>query len=729
MKDLKFLLHLVFVICVSASVFGQATKESIKKRMWESGDPDFEITEVPEKWKDESAVILCESNDFEYSWNHKASKINKDYYGRIRIKILNKSVLDKYSEFAFSEVRKKNSKSGDDVFFGMKIIKPDNTEIEVNFEDAVQMQKYKNSKEKRVIDEGYKKLAIPELEIGDIIDYYKVSINSFLAEYLERYEFEPVITTLRDEYPIINGKIGFLLEERCSINLSVFNGVPKPTRKIRNDKDYFVVEYKDLEKTKTELWTYPYRQEPTVKSQIVMVRPSSLHDENNDKSHPATLNTLINYNEYLRLINKMTSYSESIHTIKKNATKFIARQRISEDPETLMEDLFYFFRHYLYFNYSYNYRFDQLTTKCFFYDRFDFIQTFSVFLTDNNIDHFVFLGVPRHIGTIDSVVFQKELIPGIKLNVDDKPIYVYKPDINSFFGEGDYTMEGTKIIGIRNDENNSSASLIYDSIPLSQCMDNLQYDSIYVSFDSIQQNILQLYYQCSSSGSFKEIYDNMVITTDDYFRNEYKEYSNIKKTKYKDIIEKEDNFNRISKRIDKDNEFRNDTIKEMMKQKYDVNDLEIDTFNLLQQGRFKETSDIVFSCEVALPELVRDAGSYLIVDAGKLIGKNIDLNPKEKDREKDIYMPAPRKYDWIVNIEIPKGYTIEKADNFNFSVENSTGGFMSEAIIGVKYVTLKASKYYLHNYEPIDKWPEMLEFLEAANDFVQQKMVFIKKEE
>jgi hypothetical protein len=65
-------------------------------------------------------------------------------------------------------------------------------------------------------------------------------------------------------------------------------------------------------------------------------------------------------------------------------------------------------------------------------------------------------------------------------------------------------------------------------------------------------------------------------------------------------------------------------------------------------------------------------------------------------------------------------------DLLNFSIQNSTGGFSSNATIEDGKVKLKVSKSYLNNYEPLEKWPEMLEFLEAANEFVQQKIVFKK---
>ena len=120
------------------------------------------------------------------------------------------------------------------------------------------------------------------------------------------------------------------------------------------------------------------------------------------------------------------------------------------------------------------------------------------------------------------------------------------------------------------------------------------------------------------------------------------------------------------------------------------------------------------------------SGDYIIMDAGRLIGKNIDLSEWEKEREIDIYMPAPRHYIWITNIEIPEGYSVKNLDNFNYSVSNDAGGFHSEAEIVDDLVRIKASKYYHHDYEPLSKWPDMLEFLEAANDYVQQKLVFQK---
>jgi hypothetical protein len=169
---------------------------------------------------------------------------------------------------------------------------------------------------------------------------------------------------------------------------------------------------------------------------------------------------------------------------------------------------------------------------------------------------------------------------------------------------------------------------------------------------------------------------------------------------------------------------RREGLKQWLMENDIVNDVTIEDFELINQGRLSENPDLVFSVAMQTSDLVKNAGEYLIMEVGKIIGRNIDLSPKEKERENDIYMASPRKYEWVVGIDIPDGYTIENVDMLNFSVQNSTGGFSSNTTTEDGKVKLRATKFYLNNYEPLEKWPEMLEFLEAANEFVQQKIVF-----
>jgi hypothetical protein len=95
-------------------------------------------------------------------------------------------------------------------------------------------------------------------------------------------------------------------------------------------------------------------------------------------------------------------------------------------------------------------------------------------------------------------------------------------------------------------------------------------------------------------------------------------------------------------------------------------------------------------------------------------------------RTADIYMPYTRSFNEDVIITIPAGYTVEGLENLNKNITNQTGGFISEATLNGNQLVIKTQKWYIHNFEPAKNWDMMLEFLEAAYQFTQEK-VLLKK--
>jgi hypothetical protein len=50
---------------LSCALFSQ-TEKKIKEQMWEEAPAEFKVTKVPDKWKNESAVLIAVSR--EHSW-------------------------------------------------------------------------------------------------------------------------------------------------------------------------------------------------------------------------------------------------------------------------------------------------------------------------------------------------------------------------------------------------------------------------------------------------------------------------------------------------------------------------------------------------------------------------------------------------------------------------------------------------------------------------------------
>lgn len=123
---------LLWVCLINASFLLAQTPtkiRSIREKMWGLEDADFKATAVPAKWKNESAVVLCRSFEYQVKKPAVASYVNENLYTRNRIKLQDQSAVNHYSEMSFQSskfIPLNVFGAGDskDVFMGIKVIKP-----------------------------------------------------------------------------------------------------------------------------------------------------------------------------------------------------------------------------------------------------------------------------------------------------------------------------------------------------------------------------------------------------------------------------------------------------------------------------------------------------------------------------------------------------------------------------------------------------------------------------
>jgi hypothetical protein len=90
-------------------------------------------------------------------------------------------------------------------------------------------------------------------------------------------------------------------------------------------------------------------------------------------------------------------------------------------------------------------------------------------------------------------------------------------------------------------------------------------------------------------------------------------------------------------------------------------------------------------------------------------------------------MPFARSIEYQVELAIPDGYSVEGVSALNKKVDNETGYFSAEATATDKLVTITVKKHYLHIFEPVKNWDKLMQFMDAANDWVNTKLLFKKK--
>src|SRR5215467_13104966 len=133
-------------------------------------EDDFKITTIPDKWKNESAVIIAQKTEYLFtrvvSGKNYSTIVRINEYIHKRIRLQDKNALEKFSTFNFVTI-------GKDGKAEYRIIKASGREETVDMKAAVEDDKDIDPVYKPIfysLNIKSQKIAIPDLEVGDIID-------------------------------------------------------------------------------------------------------------------------------------------------------------------------------------------------------------------------------------------------------------------------------------------------------------------------------------------------------------------------------------------------------------------------------------------------------------------------------------------------------------------------------------------------------------------------------
>ncbi|MEP7237672.1 MAG: DUF3857 domain-containing protein, partial [Ferruginibacter sp.] len=240
-------------------------------------EDEFNVTTVPEKWKNESAVIIGMKEEYLFKRQALRGKnvtgVNIKEYVHKRIKLQDKNAVEKFSTFYYVTM-------GSDGKAQYTVIKSDGKKTDIDMKSAIE--------EEQDIPDIYKpiffklkvksmKIAIPDLEVGDIIDY---TINSTLDWDMktEGINFTPFIFSLANNYPTLYQQYRFTMANGMKVKYRSYNGAPNlkfdGKASVYGEREsylsYFFLD-KDREKSTDERWSYELRSTPSVKFRVVFL--------------------------------------------------------------------------------------------------------------------------------------------------------------------------------------------------------------------------------------------------------------------------------------------------------------------------------------------------------------------------------------------------------------------------------------------------------------------------
>jgi len=725
---MKTKLIFLFLITLTFTTFSQDKEElSVRESIWgKNNDGHKNTKEVPEKWQDESAVILYKRID--YSYHKFGKKVTYKTLVRKRIKLMDKNAVEEFSTFNFKKRFYSNkgafSRKLAKVFLGVKIVKPDGKEIVIDVEKET------------ITDDNGSKLAIANLEVGDILDYYFYSKEPFISKY--EFIFDPVETPLVEEYPIVEFRLNLESENDFFINFRSLNGAPKlqeiPTGK-RNYRKYKLVA-NNLDKKESPRWYYPLLELPAIKMQVYFARSGSFEDrttaflpEREDiiKSKVTKEEVLDLYNNRLKATGKTTVLNA-----------FLKDKNFNSNAQKVI-DTYYFMRHKFLNQYMEAFYADKTNMLIYPFEYYKgtpflqnekvFISYFTNFLKKNKIPYEVIVGTKRYNGNIKDLLIESNVDVLIKINTKNK-LYASFITPHATISYINPYLEGTDIYRLsKSSEKKYKLDVIKTGkLPVSKYTDNEMIEELNLELkpDFNGFNITTTH-KYKGHQKVSEQYDRLLFS--DYVYDDHKKYGTkpladlIKKKKVKAKFN-----NEMQALITKLKENQKKYFENTIKSELDLSEINNFDYKITKNGRYSPESYFEYNQSFDFDKkYIKKAGPNYIIEIGQFIGGQIEIDDQFRKRDANIYMKNPRIFNYKITLKIPEGYKVVGLDKLQKNVDNSSGAFISSAKIEGDNLIINTSKQYKHHYYPKEKWNEIVAFLDEANQFKNEKILLKRK--
>jgi hypothetical protein len=707
----------------------------IQKEIWDNKSAPFQVVQIPAEMNNESAVIIARSFEVINSAKMKlkmglllgtTQRITYQTTFHERVKINDKAALDDYATIEYTKKIDRSFSYGfsklynkTNTYIGAKIIKANGAETIVNTNEEVLIKN--ESKDK----EG--KLAISDLQVGDILDYY------IRVEKLQEANNDmqgPYTLVMGGEYPILFYNAKLQLDERVGVEYISANGAPS-FKEYNTDNGDIVLELtqKNLPKFQGTLWTSPLRQYPYISLQYKFVtkkEDADTHFNRGEVKHGFLSDDLVeqfkrtvqsplgllNYypltltQNYFGGSKKMKDISQdSIVKVLYNAWRYATFCTFPTDNISMTNDI----------NYSYA---NSLIGAI----------NFSHMLNSLDIDNTIFLVCSRSDKSLKNVMNISDVDALVKVTAGQQ-YWLAFDDIVTQFNEIPARFQGEDAITMEPEKEKKSVSYYigHGKVPVSSAADNTVEENISANFDAANTQLLQIDRTCKQTGAMRHGNQKQLLLMEDM------EADLAKTITQKKLVDRLSTDKKSQKLVD---EFSAAFAKERSNQKtyftdeindqYDNKPKEISAYEIHQAALFSNKTPFEYHSSFSMENFVKKAGNNYILEAGKLVGSYQKVDEKERTRTIDIYMPCARTFTWNIAINIPKGYAVKGVEELNKALGNETGSFNCTAASDDSAVKIKVTRTYTNNFEKASNWPKLLELMDAFYNFSTQKILLEK---
>lgn len=722
--------------------------KNLKQHPLLQDDADFSAANSAGKWSEESAVILCQKTVFNFDkkglsagkrigrniwgillavptlgtslWAANASndtKIMIEETERRKILLRDKFAVEQYSILYF-----RLSTEGD--AFSARVIKKNGDVQPVEITDAARVddirtvpnvfRTYTDSRISISYRPDYFKVAIPDLEEGDIIEYEFKNLNSQSYASNPTYkEFDPVYYVCNRELPVAKQIIEVVAEdERYYIGHKSLKGAPDFTQTSVKGKKVFRWVDESRDKLVDTRYTNSLVEQPSVKFQVVYARDNSKgfvwFNEKNDATKDLSREELMtNVRKYWfnRARYEMeTSKAASMQATVDDIYKTLKKTGVTEGSEDdYIRKAYYSIRgRTLYDNWR----------------DMSFAKAFSALLTKKKIQHEIIATTSNQRTQMDKVAFTPEIAwmikckgkyysnPNEHLNPEDIPSY----------------LAGNDCIRFRYDDEKSAES---DVIPLSDTSANVIATQIDVKLDASMTNLI-LDKTVEAKGLVKDAIIDDILAMTPFMETDYRNMDGTGMwgdLNSREVAKAMEDFNKQKQEW---KEEKPKMMKSVAEDEYGVKVEEYKSFRIQQDGRSHKKRSLRYNEDLTLSELTAVAGADLIVSLPALMGGQPKISKDERTRTLPVDLRYPRKLLYHISLTIPSGYSVKGLENLNREVDNTIGSFSTTATVQGDKLVLDIRKIYKAGRVNSSDWGSVLKILDAAYNFSQSKVILKK---
>ena len=731
---------IVFSLSAQSSDY-QKRAAQIRAEVWAWDNPAFKNYNIPDEFKNESSVILVRHRQIDATANKSSltkefflgSKTGKLFYtdiDRRMIKINDQTALNRYSEFSFQEEYKDRNPYSRETnlnltILGVRIIKPNGLIKEINVpESTVTISEGKGDKK------AYNKLAIPELQINDILDVFICDVYE-----LETYNIpEQFIPFYSIDCPALKHSCSLIFGKNLTIEYRSINGAPEFSKETDKNGNIVLTAESDTIRRINDVenirWLSSLRNFPMIRLFVLQnaskvfykpqsARPIGVHEN-------VSCDNILEDSKYFLAFNQ--SRLSAIKDTPKKAIETIDNY-LKVKPDISKEEL----ANIIYTALNFEWR----GGMSYFYTPSTFILTLDNLFKKYDIDSKVGFVTSKYSARRDEVATSEDLYYMIAANNATQYFFLaYRYRIPGEIPAG-FQGESASIFTFQKiSANDITYSVNVDGywskpvvLPESSVMDNTSKMLLNISFNSDDMQKIDIERHSIWSGNLKSDIQPQLLLFEDWDRElriflmidkSYIDELNAKKSTRKLISEVEGSFEKsrekYAEKIENEIILYHGSAPENVK-----------NYSFSSLGVTLEKPHLEYDISYTMKDFVRNAGDNIILDVGKLIGEQ--WNPTENERKRDIdaYIPTRRVFEREIVIEIPDKYIASDIDRLNMSFSNEYVSF--EVISGIENnaIKIKVVKTYNQVFIPKEKWCEMIDIIDKTNEFCASSIIFKRK--